>query len=94
MFVLFAPGLESMAADLKIETVTEGNGAAASIGNFHVCKTYKRHHHHHQSCRCDKWMGSPYDPYDRAHLGDYPPRVIETMWGTFEEPECIEPTNR
>ena len=44
---------------------------------------------------CDKWMGSVANPYDRTHLGDEsPPRVIETMWGKFEEPDCIEPTKR
>ncbi len=33
LFILFAHGSDSMAADLKIETVTEGSGIAASIGN-------------------------------------------------------------
>ena len=32
LFVLLLTGLESMAADLKIETVIEGNGAIASTG--------------------------------------------------------------
>ena len=33
LFILFATGSETMAADLKIETVTEGDGTVASIGN-------------------------------------------------------------
>ena len=36
-------------------------------------------------------MGSAYDPYDRDHLGDHPPRMIETMWGSFKEPGELGP---
>ena len=41
LFVLFVTGSDSMAADLKIETVTEGNGAIASTGK-RVSVRYKR----------------------------------------------------